>query len=101
MNNIAIEVQNLSKKYTIGLAPAQADGLRHAMENMLRSPLSMFRSKKKSGSNGSEFWALHDINLSIRAGEVVGIIGRNGAGKSTFLKIISRITEPTRGRIHI
>ena len=100
MSDIAIEVQDLSKKYTIGLA-SQGDGLRHAMENMLRSPLSVFRSRKNNGSNGAEFWALQDINLSIRAGEVVGIIGRNGAGKSTFLKIISRITEPTRGRIHI
>jgi len=36
--------------------------------------------------------------LEIRQGEAVGIIGRNGIGKSTFLKVLSRITEPTEGR---
>jgi lipopolysaccharide transport system ATP-binding protein len=98
MSDNAIEVQDLAKRYVIGVAQ-QGDGLRHAMENALRSPMSLFRWKRRNGTDGSEFWALRDINLSIRAGEVVGIIGRNGAGKSTFLKIISRITEPTRGRI--
>ena len=45
------------------------------------------------------FWALDEINLSVAAGEVVGIIGRNGAGKSTLLKVLSRVTAPTKGRI--
>jgi len=42
---------------------------------------------------------LKDVSLQIQRGEVFGIVGRNGAGKSTFLKILSRITEPTRGRV--
>jgi ABC-2 type transport system ATP-binding protein len=47
------------------------------------------------------FWALDNVNLSIRRGEVFGVIGRNGAGKSTLLKVISRVLRPTRGRIVI
>src|SRR5690606_5055031 len=47
------------------------------------------------------FWALKDLNFEIRKGEAVGIIGRNGAGKSNLLKILSRITEPTKGRFEI
>jgi lipopolysaccharide transport system ATP-binding protein len=39
--------------------------------------------------------------LTIRAGDVVGLIGRNGAGKTTLLKILSRITEPTTGHAAI
>ncbi|GAB2784042.1 hypothetical protein GCM10027275_30180 [Rhabdobacter roseus] len=46
-------------------------------------------------------WALKDISFEVKQGEVLGIIGRNGAGKSTFLKILSRITKPTSGRIRV
>src|SRR5205807_9936934 len=42
-------------------------------------------------------WALDNVSFEIKQGEVVGIIGRNGAGKSTVLKILSRITKPTKG----
>ena len=45
--------------------------------------------------------ALNNINLKIKAGEVLGIIGLNGAGKSTLLKVLSRITSPTKGRIKV
>ena len=46
-----------------------------------------------------EFWALWDVNFTVEKGDVVGIIGRNGAGKSTILKIISGILKPTEGRV--
>src|SRR5205807_5676384 len=46
-------------------------------------------------------WALKEVSLEVRPGEVAGVIGRNGAGKSTFLKILSRITEPTSGRVEL
>ena len=47
------------------------------------------------------FWALRDIDLSIKSGDIVGIVGRNGAGKSTLLKILSRIVTPTQGRVGV
>jgi len=43
--------------------------------------------------------ALDTLNLSIESGEMVGIIGRSGAGKSTFLRLINRLLDPSRGRI--
>jgi lipopolysaccharide transport system ATP-binding protein len=48
-----------------------------------------------------EFWALRDVSFDVGFGEAVGIIGRNGAGKSTMLKLLSRITLPTEGRIEL
>jgi lipopolysaccharide transport system ATP-binding protein len=47
------------------------------------------------------FWALQDVSFDVQSGEAIGIIGRNGAGKSTILKILSRITKPTTGRVDL
>jgi len=46
-----------------------------------------------------EFWALKGVSLSIDHGEAVGLVGRNGSGKSTFLKVIAAIHRPTSGRM--
>lgn len=46
-----------------------------------------------------EFWALQDVNFSIEKGEVLGLVGANGAGKSTMLKVISGILKPTKGTV--
>lgn len=48
-----------------------------------------------------EFWALKDISLAVEKGEVFGIVGQNGAGKSTMLKLIARVMRPTRGRVWV
>ena len=45
------------------------------------------------------FWALNEVNLEITSGEVFGLVGNNGAGKSTMLKVISRVLRPTKGRV--
>ena len=46
-----------------------------------------------------ELWALKDVTLRLEAGDSVGLIGHNGAGKTTVLKLLARITRPTRGRV--
>ena len=48
-----------------------------------------------------EFQALSDVSFSVKKGEVIGIIGRNGSGKSTMLKVISGIYKPTAGRVKV
>jgi len=45
------------------------------------------------------FWALNEVDLTVRQGEIFGLVGRNGAGKSTLLKVVSRVLRPSRGRV--
>jgi ABC-2 type transport system ATP-binding protein len=46
-----------------------------------------------------EFWAVHDVSFQVNRGEAFGIVGRNGAGKSTMLKVMARVLQPTAGRV--
>lgn len=48
-----------------------------------------------------EYWALQDVTLDIARGSTVGVIGRNGAGKSTFLKLLSGTCVPSRGEVSV
>lgn len=85
-----IEIKQLGKKYRI----EKDDRYLSLREEISTGVRNFFKSKS---ATQEDFWALHDINLTIEAGDRIGIIGRNGAGKSTLLKILSRITVPTKG----
>ena len=110
-----IEIENLSKRYLIRERSNQSQAyqytaLRDILARQLARPFEALRRLGKGESGGtqsgtttevSDFWALKDVCLEINQGDRVAIVGRNGAGKSTMLKILSRITEPTKGRIRI
>jgi lipopolysaccharide transport system ATP-binding protein len=89
----AIQIEGLSKEYRLGAA--HGVGYRTLRET-ISSGLRFGRGR--AAEPDETFWALKDVSFDVPAGEVVGLIGRNGAGKSTALKILSRITEPTAGR---
>src|SRR5208282_2504460 len=48
-----------------------------------------------------EFWALEDASFEVSQGEAFGVVGSNGAGKSTMLKLLSRIMQPTSGTLKV
>src|SRR5207237_9533077 len=48
---------------------------------------------------GAERWAVRDLSFSLRAGEVLALVGENGAGKTTLVKLLARLYDPDEGRI--
>lgn len=58
-----------------------------------------YRLRQPAAARHEDFWALRDVSFDVARGETLGIIGHNGAGKSTILKLLSRITAPTKGTI--
>lgn len=101
MNDIAIRVSGVSKRYRIGETVGYKT-LRDTIAAAVKLPFSQRRQVQETRAPHSEFlWALKDVTFEVRKGEVVGLIGRNGAGKSTMLKILTRITTPTRGTVEM
>ena len=86
MESIAINVDNVSKIYRLYNKPS--DRLKEALGF----------SKKKLYQ---EHYALNNVSFEVRKGETVGIIGTNGSGKSTILKIITGVLNPTQGNVSI
>ena len=84
--DIAICVDNVTKIYKLYEKPS----------DRLKEALGLSRKKLHK-----EHYALRDINMSIFQGETVGIIGTNGSGKSTILKIITGVLNPTKGNLSV
>jgi lipopolysaccharide transport system ATP-binding protein len=100
MTKIAIRVEHLGKRYRIGQRESYKT-FRDAITNIAAAPLRQLMKKSNSGNGDEYFWALKDVSFEVGPGEVVGIIGRNGTGKSTLLKILSQITSPTTGSVEL
>jgi len=105
MSDIAIRVENLSKRYRIGLKEEMHETLFEAVTDFVKRPVKNLRRLRRLSTFSTDgleaddiIWALKDVSFEVKRGEVLGIIGRNGVGKSTLLKILSRITDPTEGR---
>ena len=83
MSEIAISLKNISKCF-----------------KRYNRPIDRLKEILLPGkSRAEEFWALRDMNLEIRQGQTVGIVGQNGSGKSTLLQIIAGTLTPTTGEV--
>lgn len=88
MDDVAIKVENVSKIFR--LPREKHSSLKSAFVNVFRP------------SKGYDIQrALNDINFEIKKGEFFGIVGRNGSGKSTMLKLLAGIYTPTEGSIQV
>lgn len=59
------------------------------------------RGSKPAGGRKGELWALRDVSFSVEQGEAVGLVGGNGQGKSTLLKLIAGVLLPDEGRLRV
>ena len=88
-----IKLENISMMFNLGIE--KDFSMKQAFVNLLSPKTKKDRKKKQ------EFWALKDISFEVKKGEVVGLIGSNGAGKSTMLKVISGVMKPTSGKLTV
>src|SRR5574339_90522 len=105
MSDTVISIENLSKTYQLGVIGS----------GTFRGDIQQWWAKLRGQPNphlkigqehldrraGEILWALRDIDFQVQRGEASGIICRNGAGKITLLKILSRVTAPTAGVIKL
>lgn len=91
--SVTVQFEHVSKRYQLGLT-------RTSLPTLVSRGL---RSALRSGAGtaaGQEFWALRDVSFELNRGESLALVGRNGAGKTTILKLLACITKPTTGAIH-
>ena len=102
--DMMVKVDHVSKQYRLGMIGSTT--LREEMQRKLaklkkREDPTRKLGEEIDGNIGDLFYALNDVSFDIHRGEAVGIIGHNGAGKSTILKLISQVTGPTKGAIEL
>lgn len=85
----AVSMENVSKRFI----------LQHHKARSFQDALVNFVHRRNDSAE--EFWALRDVSLEVNPGETLGIIGENGSGKSTILKLVTSIFEPTTGKVTV
>jgi ABC-type polysaccharide/polyol phosphate transport system ATPase subunit len=87
---IDLSLERVSKRYRVQRTFDSRVGSRGLLQRL-----------RSIGRRSDEFWALQDVSFQVARGETLGIIGHNGAGKSTILKLLSGVTTPTSGEMRI
>ena len=89
---ILVSVQNVSKKFSMDMRSS----LKYGALDIIKSTLGI---KINKDLRPKEFWAVKDISFKLRRGECIGLIGHNGAGKSSLLKVLNGLYAPDKGQI--
>ena len=95
MTERALGMNHVFKRFRRG---EKHDSLRDLIPSLVKRAVLKDRERSLAPQ---EFWVLNDISFDVKRGETLGIIGHNGAGKSTMLKHLSGLMVPTRGSIDV
>ena len=85
-----IKIENVGMKFNLGIEK----------DNSLKMTFIRLFDKRKRIKK-SDFWALKNVTFEVEKGDVVGLIGSNGAGRSTLLKVVSGVMKPTEGKVEV
>jgi lipopolysaccharide transport system ATP-binding protein len=96
MSETLVKVENVSKKFCRDLKRSLWYGMKDLGNELLG------RSSNNDGElRKDEFWAVKDVSFELKRGECLGLIGRNGAGKTTILRMLNGLIKPDKGRIEM
>ena len=87
-DKVMVKVEHVSMKFN--LSSEKFDSFKEYVIKSLKNQVSF-----------EEFWALRDVSFEVMQGDALGLIGRNGSGKSTMLKTIAGVLKPTEGSVHV
>ena len=76
-------------------------GIRFRRNRRSRRSFKDLLSGRQRRTRPGEFWALRNVTFSVHAGESIGVVGRNGQGKSTLLKLVAEVILPDEGRVGV
>ena len=96
MSDTLIKVEGVSKKFSYTLKRSLWYGMQDLGNELLG---------RRHGGNGQlrtgEFWAVRDVSFELRRGDCLGLLGQNGAGKTTVLRMLNGLIKPDQGRIEV
>jgi ABC-2 type transport system ATP-binding protein len=79
----------------------QGAGIRFKRHRRSRRRFTDLFAGRKRRARANEFWALRDVSFDVQQGEAIGVVGRNGQGKSTLLKLVAEVILPDEGSVAV
>jgi ABC-2 type transport system ATP-binding protein len=76
-------------------------GIRFRRNRRSRRNFKDLFADRNRRARANEFWALRNVSFSVMPGEAIGVVGRNGQGKSTLLKLVAEVILPDEGSVHV
>lgn len=93
--SVVVRFEQVSKRYQLGVSRTSV------IQNISNGLQKVFSSGAQKSVEDRELWALRDVGFELARGQSLALVGRNGAGKSTILKLLANITRPTTGSINV